>query len=110
MKPAAITFDAAQTLVKVNWDPGQFALDSARWVGLALDEPHAKSVYERLLGSRWREYQDLNCTRDAAACDGFWEQLTVDWLAQLGLDAGWADLLTKKAREVMYALDSPVFQ
>lgn len=110
MKPEAITFDAAQTLVRVNWNPGQFALDCAKRAGLELDEPHARSVYERMLGTRWREYQEINCTRDSAACDAFWEELTSDWLGQLGHEPSQGRAMTQEGREVMYDKQSPIFQ
>jgi putative hydrolase of the HAD superfamily len=110
MKPRAITFDAAQTLVDVHWNPGRFAVERAMEAGLALDEGHSQSVYERLLQGRWRDYQEINCTRDPVQCDAFWDQLTADWLKHLGQDESFVTRISNSAREVLYSKESPVFQ
>lgn len=79
----AVTFDAADTLIRVRWVPGQFAVDCAIELGIALDEGPAREKYERLLAGRWTEYRQINRTRDHALCRQFWVDLTRDWLFQL---------------------------
>jgi len=76
-----VTFDCAGTLLKVDWAPGRFAVECARACGLDFGDAE-ESAYSRLLRQRWQDYEELNTTRDEATLDGFWRQLTLDWLAQ----------------------------
>jgi putative hydrolase of the HAD superfamily len=112
MSVRLVSFDAADTLVAVNWSPGQFAVDRASEIGIELDRQTAAEVYERLLYSRWREYQELNKCQDGSSneerCDAFWLGLTSDWLGRLGLPDRGPELLAHAA-ERMYAADSPVY-
>lgn len=83
-----VTLDCAGTLVRVNWQPEAFACDCLEELGIAFDRPDAESTYKRLLQSRWREYQELNRSRDENAGDAFWEELTRDWLERINVPAG----------------------
>ena len=105
-----ITFDAAQTIVQVDWNPRLFALGCAQAVGLSLDDGLAGDVYERLLGTRWLEYQRINTTRDVALCEGFWRELSHDWLAKVGAPLDKLDAMLEQAEKCMYVTDSPIFQ
>lgn len=60
------------------------------------------AVYERLLGTRWRDYQELNKTRDSAACTAWWRELTHDWLAKVGLPTSHTDALMEIADQRLY--------
>jgi len=82
MTPKLVTFDAADTLIRVNWQPGSFAIACAREAGLQLDEQPAREMYDRLLRSRWGDYCAINQTRDPGQGDAFWKELTGDWLAR----------------------------
>lgn len=84
MEPRIVTFDCAGTLLKVDWSPGEFAVRCGREAGLDLNEGDEDS-YRQLLRGRWSAYEDLNTTRDHAACEAFWADLTADWLGPLGL-------------------------
>lgn len=101
-KPDWITLDCAGTLVRVQWSPGPFAMDCLEAVGVDVDRGEGMAVYERLLGTRWRDYQELNKTRDAEACVGWWRELTKDWLERMGLPAGHADALMAVADARLY--------
>lgn len=69
-------------------------------------------TYGRMLRTRWPHYQKLNLTRDPAVVDGFWDELSVDWLNKLGhhlSDEAFAQMTTR-ARARLYSADSDVFQ
>lgn len=108
MTPAVVTFDCAQTLVRVRWTPGGFALDCARAVGLDLG-PEARGAYERRLRSRWAEYREINTLRDPVQGDAFWERLTADWLEELDVSASLAPRLVAAAPGLLYGEDSDQF-
>ncbi|HVT12480.1 MAG TPA: HAD-IA family hydrolase [Fimbriimonadaceae bacterium] len=108
MKPKVVTFDCANTLVRVNWSPGGFALDCARAVGVEVTEED-RYPYERALRSRWAEYQEINTTRDDALADAFWLKLTEDWLAELGRPADRAAAMVAAAPELLYGIESERF-
>lgn len=84
MSVKIVSFDAAQTLVDVDWSPGRFAVGVAKARGLDLDPEFSIGQYEHLVASRWGEYCRINAERDRAAGDAFWNDLTTDWLAAIG--------------------------
>lgn len=109
MKPTLITFDAAETLLRVRWAPGPFAITCAREIGLDVGDTE-QAEYEGLLRGRWRHYCQLNETRDHAVAAGFWRELTTDWLLRLGLDPTQTEPLLRVADERIYAPDGDLFQ
>lgn len=108
MKPEVVTFDCANTLVRVNWSPGGFALDCARAVGLEVSDDD-RYPYERALRSRWGEYQEINKTRDDAQADAFWLKLTEDWLADMGRPVELGAQMVAAAPELLYGDSSDMF-
>lgn len=110
MKVKAITFDCAGTIVRVNYNPVLLALDCARDCGLQLDEAGAGSRYQRLLQTRWTHYLGLNKLGNEADCDGFWQEITDDWLDQIGVDRSYTQPILEAARTRLYGPESPVFQ
>ncbi|MBX3120064.1 MAG: HAD-IA family hydrolase [Fimbriimonadaceae bacterium] len=109
MPITCITFDCADTLVRADWNSSRFAIESARMAGMNPDEQVAKEVYERLLFGRWKEYGQLNLTKDPDICDGFWIELTRDWMAKVGLPADKLDPLMEIVRERLYGPDQQIF-
>lgn len=105
-----VTFDAAQTLVRVDWSPRDFAIQCAQAVGLDIDKDLAGDVYQRLLATRWKEYEAINTARDTAKCEGFWRELTADWLDHIGAGTASLDRLLAYADAAMYGRDSAIFQ
>lgn len=112
MKVKLVSFDAAETLLRVRWSPGQFAVERAQEIGITLDPQLASELYERLLYSRWGHYQTLNRIEgeedNSVRCDEFWCELTHDWLTRMSVK-GDARALVAHANERMYAPDSPVY-
>lgn len=80
-----VTFDAAHTLLHVDWNPPKMATEALIAAGEKVDAQVAGEVYNRLLQGRWVMYQEVNKSASAEVCREFWLELTQDWLAQLGL-------------------------
>jgi REG-2-like HAD superfamily hydrolase len=110
MKPDLVTFDCAQTILRVNWQVGEFALESARDAGLDLDES-AAGLYAGLYRQRLREYLEVNLTRDHQKGDAFWARLSRDWLSELGHNPDeWFPRLDESTKRLGFGPDSKIFQ
>jgi putative hydrolase of the HAD superfamily len=109
MSIRAVTFDAAGTLIEVRWNPGAFALDCARNVGLRLDEAPARERYERLLQTRWIEYTRANETKDHELCRLWWRTLTLNWLESLG-EAQHIEAVMAEADRLLYGPEQTQFR
>ena len=110
MKPKLITFDCAQTLVRVNWQPAVIAVKSASRAGLTFDRQIAAEVYDRKLRSRWPEFMELNLKRDSKVLDDFWHNLTEDWMREAGMPCERVSELVAHAEELLFGKQSEVFQ
>lgn len=108
LRPKVVTFDCAETLVRVKWTPGGFALDCAASVGLNVGQEE-REAYETLLRSRWREYQEVNLTRDPLLGDKFWHELTADWLMSIGQPKSLAPAMMQAAPDLLYSSSSDQF-
>ncbi len=106
----AVTFDCAQTLVKVDWQPAVLAVKSAKMAGLEFDMAPAAETYDRKLRSRWPEFRELNKTRDGAVLAAFWRELTLDWLTEMEMDVEKTDDVGALANELLFGEDSKIFQ
>jgi|ERR1044072_436343 putative hydrolase of the HAD superfamily len=109
MKPKVVTFDAANTLIDVRWSPGGFAVDCANLLGLGFGD-HERSLYERMLRTRWSEYEELNKSRDESQGDLFWRRLTQDWLSSLSQPPELAGTLIEMVPGLLYGEESTVFR
>jgi putative hydrolase of the HAD superfamily len=105
MKPELISFDAAGTLIDVNWQPGHFAVRCALDTGVRLDPQVGAETYSRLLHTRWRSYCDINQTRDDSLCDAFWRDLASDWLKQMNAPQTALEPMLELADTRLYGLD-----
>ncbi len=108
--PAAITFDCAQTLVKVDWQPAVLAVKSAKRAGIDFDTVPAAEIYERKLRTRWPEFMELNKRRDEKVLATFWRELTNDWLEEAGMPVEKTDDVVKHANNLLFGEGSEVFQ
>jgi len=110
VKPKLVTFDCAQTLLEVDWQVGRFALRCAREAGLDLGED-AANRYEQLYYTRHAHYLELNKSRDSAACDAFWQQVTRDWMFAEGFDpAEWQPKVQAISDEIGFSKNSQIFK
>lgn len=110
MSVELVTFDAAQTIVRVEWSPREFTILCAQAVGLEVDRDIAGDAFQGLLATRWKDYEAINTTRDISRCEAFWRELTSDWLDRIGMGAACLDRLIAYADSTMYARDSGIFQ
>jgi len=105
MKPELISFDAAGTLVEVNWRPGHFAVECALASGASMDAQAGEETYSRLLQTRWRVYCEINQTRDDDACDQFWRELAGDWLDRMEVPNSILQSMLDLADTRLYGMD-----
>lgn len=109
MNERVLTFDCAETLIQVRWEPVELALDSAEAIGLSVDRVEAGSSYRRLLRRGWSEFCELNLTRDESQTNGFWERLTNVWLTECGVGLEWSQPLITEANRRLFGPESTVF-
>ena len=107
--PKVVTFDCAQTLMKVDWQPTRLAVRSAELAGLEFDPQVAGEIYDRKLRSRWPEFKKLNRTRREAVLAEFWRELTADWLVESGMPADRAGDVMTEANNLLFGESSEVF-
>lgn len=103
-----LTLDAAETLIRVRWDPAKFVLDSAEACGLYLSEEDGR-VFKGILHSRWKEYCAINETRDSDKGDAFWITIATEWLSKIGEDPVRGEELMRAGRPLLYSEGSPYF-
>lgn len=104
-----VTLDCAGTLVRVDWQPGRFATECLAALGARFDQADAESIYNRILQSRWREYQELNLSRNEQIGDQFWRELTNDWLAKVGVEERYLEETLELAHRRLYGQPSHAF-
>ncbi len=104
-----VSFDAAHTLVDVNWNPGGFAVQMITELGETTDNQLAIETYNNLMFSRWGHFKQLNLQRNHAVCQEFWRELTADWASKMGLRLD-PDRISEHATQRIYASDSPVYK
>jgi putative hydrolase of the HAD superfamily len=109
MKPKLLSFDAAGTLIDVNWQPGRFAIECAAECGIEVDPQVGRESYDRLLHTRWKDYCLVNQTRDDDLCDAFWSELATDWLAKYGYRETHAHHLVSVGRKHLYGPKQSAF-
>jgi REG-2-like HAD superfamily hydrolase len=104
-----ISLDCASTLVEVKWQPSDFVMECAAELGLDVEHGRARSAHENLLAGRWSDYEQLNLQRDHVQNDAFWNDLTRDWLGQLGQDVRHVEPLMEIANRRLFGAESLVF-
>ena len=109
MKPELLSFDAAGTLIRVDWAPGRFAVECALECGVSIDKQIGQETYDRLLHTRWQEYCSINQSRDDNACDQFWQDLGEDWLKKFEYAETHSHHLVKVAHSRLYGPDQQAF-
>lgn len=80
-----VTFDCAETMIRVTWTPAKMADESARAIGLTLPDG-APVAYARLFAARAGDYLDAH-TPGSDGLDAFWHELGRDWLTGYGEEA-----------------------
>lgn len=108
--PHVISFDCANTLLKVQWDPSRIATHSLAEAGYEVDSDQAYSLYARLLRSGWADFREINLKRDLQLCDDWWDQLGRSWVEQLGLPPEAAEEAGAIAWKHIYSQEEDSFQ
>ena len=109
MRPEFITFDCAQTLVSVDWQPAVIAVKSASRAGLEFDMQVAAEIYDRKLRGSWKEFQLLNLKRDEGVLATFWLDLTRGWMDEAGMPPERAPDVVSEANDMLFGPESRVF-
>jgi putative hydrolase of the HAD superfamily len=110
LKYRAVTFDCAETLVGVDWDPARLAIDSAVAVGLTIrDYDEANAAYQRVLAEKMPAYREVCLSRDPERGDEFWRDVTGAWCQAVGFSAADAAKLHHQAMDGFYGPESEVF-
>jgi len=107
--PRAVTFDCAQTLVKVNATLPELVHRCAVMAGLALP-PEAYLAYGKLYQERLAEYWEINRTRDARLGEAFWDSLTREWLLDIGQSAEKAKSLREASHAIAFGPNATLFE
>ncbi len=105
----AITFDCAQTLIEVAWNPEFNLCEAARTIGLRLPQ-EAASAYRDLFQTRMPQFLEMNLKRSATEGRKFYEALTRDWLSNIGCESERAEDVTNAAEQLVFGPDTRVFQ
>jgi putative hydrolase of the HAD superfamily len=100
-----VTFDCAETLLRVEWQPEAFALSCAARAGIEVP-PGADRAYASLYESRLPKFLEVNRTGDPDLGQAFYEELAGDWLERLGLDRRLADSLMDASEDLAYGPES----
>ncbi|HRD32371.1 MAG TPA: HAD-IA family hydrolase [Fimbriimonadaceae bacterium] len=107
-RPQAISFDCAQTLLWVDWEPVRLVCQSATDMGFGGDS-RAAEIYGRLLKSRWGEYLTLNEAGNEDATDAWWARLGQDWVREVGWPEDAAAIIAQRATAKLYGPNADVF-
>ncbi|MBS1720382.1 MAG: HAD-IA family hydrolase [Armatimonadetes bacterium] len=78
-----VSFDCAGTLLRSNWEPGQFAADLARAEGFEPTDLDVKR-YRLLFHERIPVYWGLHRLGSEDSLRGFWLEITEAWLGPMG--------------------------
>lgn len=108
MRPKAVTFDCAGTLVEVNWNPCRLAVQAAEAIGIQVPPPAGDSFGELYTKNR-PEFEAANLISDDAVRD-FWLEMDRAWLTSIGADPGLAEALYAAAYELLFGVDSDAFR
>lgn len=102
-----VSFDCADTLMRVRWSPGRFAVACAEGIGFAVDRAAAIATYERLLAPEWPRYLALSRANDEAGADTFWAEITTRWADAIGIPVGRVPEILSEADHQLYGPHSP---
>ena len=102
MSVKLITFDAAGTLVRVNWSPALLARECIVRLNLPLDPDSASERFSQMLRQRWASYMEINLLRSMEAGDEFWRQLCREWLTDQAQPPELIDALGETVWDTLY--------
>jgi len=101
-KIKAVSLDCAGTLLRIDWNPGAFAVGVVEEFGFSLDRLEARHRYDAILRRRWPKYLQLNLSKDQVACSAFWKEVTEEWVTDISVPKDRLD-------EILELADSRLF-
>ena len=110
MIPRLVTFDCAETMVRVpaNWSMGWFTASCARHIGLDPTDEDA-ALYQQMYVARLPEFVAVNMSRDPGRQKAFWADLAEDWIKQTNLPQTALGQLHAAAEELGFGPHSILF-
>jgi len=107
LKPRAVTFDVAGTLVDARWDPRRAVEQASALAGIEVAEGSG-DAYGALYAQRLPAFHAANQVSDDAVRD-FWIRLDEEWLRGCGQDPSLATALYDAGWELLFGPGSRVF-
>jgi len=112
----AVSFDCAQTLLEVRWNPVEVAMEAARLAGVEFRPISIQDrlmgpqpAYASLFGARQEEWKRACSRHDLRiTSEEFWHSLTHDWLVQFGQEERTESVIAA-ADTVLYGPESRCF-
>ena len=99
-----VTFDAANTIIRHEWDGAKILLDSALEIGIAApDQADARAAYAKIAASTRNEHEEIELRRDPQEIRAFWQRFTAAWLASIGQDESQAKQLHQAAEAKVFS-------
>ena len=104
----AISFDCANTLVQVDYDPVRFAVDCMRAAGVSppLDAPQA---YAEVFRANYPDFLAANQRNDPAALADVYRRINEVWLTRLDLDIACGEAILEAGDEIAFGAGSTFF-
>jgi putative hydrolase of the HAD superfamily len=109
MPVRAVTFDCAQTLMKVDWRPDVFAVSCAEAAGIRMPA-HARDLYLQLFLARQEQFLEANRLRSNQACKAFYEDLCATWLERLDLGCDLVPSIMEAGDRLAFGPESILFE
>lgn len=107
--PKAISFDAAGTLVRVDYQPAKLALAALKQSGVAFDEQKMEEDYWRLLLGTRSQYEIVNRDGSLEDCRKYWIELTERWIEPIGSSSSLTLELVERVERRMFGENQDVF-
>ncbi len=109
MEIQAVTFDCAETLLRVNSNPYEVIALAARRLGFRTPQASLDLCHE-LLRADWDEYLRVNRSRDAVAAKRWWREFASEWVGALGLPCNVAGELHELSTRLLLDPRDGVFE
>lgn len=104
-----VTFDCAQTLVEVDYSLSPFTGHCARAVGLT-PTPEQLARFTQRHVETIDAYWDVNAEKSIDACNGYWLDLTREWLMSEGFDPVLAEPMRRACFDLGFKVPSVLFR
>lgn len=99
-----VTFDAANTIIRHEWDGAKILLDSALEIGITVPaEVDARAAYARIATSTRNEHEQIELRRDPHEIRAFWQRFAAAWLSSIGQDESQAKQLHQAAEAKVFS-------